>query len=166
MADEAVSIEVSVSCDAWLTACPNAEALAETAARAALADAAEPPGSPLIVGIILTDNAEQQQLNRVYRGKDVSTNVLSFSIAEPGATLPSGAPVLLGDVVLAFETVAREATEQGKPLPDHLRHLIVHGVLHLLGFDHERDADAVVMESREIEILNGLGVPAPYRDIM
>ena len=68
-------------------------------------------------------------------------------------------PVLLGDVVLAFETVAREAAEQRKPLADHLSHLVVHGVLHLLGFDHESDAEAERMEAREIEILAGLGVP-------
>jgi probable rRNA maturation factor len=68
--------------------------------------------------------------------------------------------------VLAFETVAREAAEQGKPLPDHLRHLVVHGVLHLLGFDHESDAEAAIMEAREIEILAGLGVPAPYENTM
>ena len=68
--------------------------------------------------------------------------------------------------MLAFETVAREAAEQNKPLPDHLRHLVVHGVLHLLGFDHENDAEAAIMEAREVEILGALGVPAPYADIM
>jgi probable rRNA maturation factor len=71
---------------------------------------------------------------------------------------------MLGDVVLAFETVTREAAEQNKPLADHLRHLVVHGVLHLLGFDHENDIEAEVMEGREREILAGLGVPDPYRD--
>jgi probable rRNA maturation factor len=76
------------------------------------------------------------------------------------------APVLLGDVVLAFETVRREAVEQGKPLADHLRHLVVHGVLHLLGFDHEDAAEAMAMEVQEIKILAGLGVPDPYRGIM
>jgi probable rRNA maturation factor len=74
--------------------------------------------------------------------------------------------VLLGDVVLAFETVRREAAEQEKPLADHLRHLVVHGVLHLLGFDHEDAAEAMAMEAREIKILAGLGVPDPYRGIM
>jgi probable rRNA maturation factor len=75
-------------------------------------------------------------------------------------------PVLLGDVVLAFETVRRESTEQHKPLADHLSHLVVHGVLHLLGLDHESAAEATAMEAREIEILAGLGVPDPYRGIM
>ncbi len=92
--------------------------------------------------------------------------MLSFAIGRPGRAPPPGAPVLLGDVVLAFETVAREAAEQRKPLADHLRHLVVHGVLHLLGFDHESDAEAAIMEARETEILARLGVPAPYADTM
>src|SRR5205814_999087 len=82
--------------------------------------------------VVLADDAEQQRLNRLFRGKDAPTNVLAFPAWEPGMRSPLGAPLSLGDIVLAFETVAREAAEQGKPFPDHLRHLIVHGVLHLL----------------------------------
>jgi probable rRNA maturation factor len=151
-----ISVEVSVHCARWPNTCPGAERLVETAAAAAL----EARG-PAVVGVILTDDAEQRRLNREYRGKDAPTNVLSFPI---GDAAPGGGTVLLGDVVLAFETVAREATEQKKPLADHLRHLVVHGVLHLLGFDHETDAEAEVMEAREAAILAGLGVPDPYRD--
>ena len=163
----AFTVEVSVDCTAWLTPCPDAEALAEAAARAALARGAGPNfGAPLILGVILTDDAEQQRLNRTYRGKDAATNVLTFSLADPASPGNAGAPVLLGDVVLAFETVEREAAEQAKPLADHLRHLVVHGVLHLLGFDHECAAAAAVMEAREVEILTGLGVPDPYGDTM
>lgn len=158
----AISVEVSVDCAAWLAVSPDVEELAETAVRAVLVGHAR----HLIVGVILTDDAEQRRLNRTYRGKDAPTNVLSFPIADPTAPPPAGAPILLGDVVLAFETVAREAAEQQKPLPDHLRHLVVHGVLHLLGFDHGSDADAAAMEAREVEILKGLGVPAPYPDTM
>ena len=168
---KAAEITVTVSCDAWLAACPNAEALAEIAAGAALA--AERNGvedAPVLVGIVLTDDSEQRELNRTWRGKDSPTNVLSFAIADPAEPAPPGspigAPVLLGDVVLAFETVAREAAAQGKTLPDHLSHLVVHGVLHLVGFDHESDAEAAIMEAREIEILAGLGVPAPYENTM
>jgi len=155
----AFSAEVSVACDCWVSICPEAEMLAERAARAALA-AAHVDG-PAVIAVILTDDAEQRRLNRDYRGKDASTNVLSFSMGDP---VPGGGAVMLGDVVLAFETVAREADEQNKPLADHLRHLVVHGVLHLLGFDHENDMEAEIMERREREILAGLGVPDPYRD--
>jgi probable rRNA maturation factor len=165
MGVEAICVEVSVSCEAWLAACPGAEAIAEAAARAVLAEAPESTAQA-VLGVILTDDAEQRQLNRTYRGKDSPTNVLSFAMADPAAPGPAGSPVLLGDVVLAFETVAREAAEQDKPLADHLRHLVVHGVLHLLGFDHETDTEAATMEARETAILKELGVPAPYRDTM
>jgi len=161
-----VSIEVTVACNAWREACPEAEALAERAARAALAHAAPGAGAPVIVGVVLTDDAEQRRLNRTYRGQDKPTNVLSFAVGDPASAMPEGAPVLLGDAVLALETVRRESAEQGKTLADHLRHLVVHGVLHLLGFDHETETDAAVMEAREVEILETLGVSDPYRDTM
>ena len=158
--EQADLIEVSVHCDGWTDACPEGAALAAGAARAALGAAAQG-----IVEIVLTDDAEQQELNRRWRGRDAPTNVLAFPVGDAGLA-PAGAPILLGDVVLALETVAREAAEQQKPLVDHLRHLVVHGVLHLLGFDHETEADAAIMETREIAILRRLGVPDPYRDIM
>jgi probable rRNA maturation factor len=161
-----VSVEVTVSCDAWLAACPDAEALAQEAAGAALADASADPERLLVLGIVLSDDIEQRDLNRTYRGQDKPTNVLSFALCHPGAALPAGAPLLLGDVVLALETVAREAAEQGKPLRDHLRHLVVHGVLHILGLNHEEAVGAAVMEGREVAILRALGVPDPYRDTM
>jgi probable rRNA maturation factor len=165
---DAVSVEVSVACDAWLAACPDAASLVSTAARVTLAEAAGPyAGVKLVLGLILTDDAEQRRLNRTYRGIDAATNVLSFAIGDPASQPPAAAmPVLLGDVVLAFETVAREAAEQHKQLADHLAHLTVHGILHLLGFDHRHDDEAAVMEAREIEILKIVGVPDPYRDTM
>ncbi len=167
LAAEAVTVEVSVHCDAWLVACPEAETLAATAARAALSRTAGPlAGAALILGLVLTDDAEQRGLNRTYRGRDAATNVLAFAIADPEAPAPPGSPVLLGDVVLAFATIEREAAEQQKELADHLRHLVVHGVLHLLGFDHQSASEAEAMEAREIEILETLGVPDPYRAIM
>ena len=163
--NEAVSIEVSVHCDAWLDACPEAAALAAAAAGAALSQAPMTRhGTPLTLGLVLTDDAEQRELNRTYRGRDAATNVLAFALAD--STCQGGTPVLLGDVVLAFATVAREAAEQQKPLSDHLRHLVVHGVLHLLGFDHLETEAAAAMEAREVEILETLGVPDPYRDTM
>jgi probable rRNA maturation factor len=167
---EDCDIEVAVPAAAWLDACADAEAIASTAGRLALAAGIagrkHPVNSRLIIGIRLTDDAEQRRLNRAYRGRDAPTNVLSFALGDPADQGPPGSPILLGDVVLAIETVRREAEEQGKPLADHLRHLVVHGVLHLLGFDHESQPEAAAMEAREVAILSRMGVPDPYRDIM
>jgi probable rRNA maturation factor len=115
------------------------------------------------LAVVLGGDAEQQRLNRDWRGIDRPTNVLAFSAWDPGLALPRAAPVLLGDVVLAFETVAREAAEHGRPLADHLSHLVVHGVLHLIGFDHQTDSEAAVMEALETSILADFGVADPYR---
>jgi probable rRNA maturation factor len=100
------------------------------------------------------------ELNRIWRGKDAPTNVLSFPA--PDMPTPPGEPKPLGDMALGFGSVAREAEEQGKPLRDHTLHLIVHGMLHLLGLDHQDDGEASAMEARETVILKGLGVPNPY----
>src|SRR5271165_1169496 len=163
------SIDIASPSIDWKRVCPGAERLARDAARAALFDGIAATGlaSPARVelGIMLAGDAEQRKLNRSYRGQDVLTNVLAFRAWEPGMHAAPGAPLLLGDVVLAFETVAREANEQVKPFRDHVRHLIVHGVLHLLGYDHRRKADAIKMERLETSILDKLGVPDPYHDI-
>jgi len=164
MLADAYTIEVSAPCPLWARDCAAAETLAAEAARLALLRAEAP--SAAVVDITLTDDDEQRELNRIWRGKDAPTNVLSFSAADPDVPLPPGAPLLLGDVVLAFETVRREAAEQDKTLDDHLRHLVVHGVLHLLGYDHENATEAAIMEAREIAILRELGVSNPYRDTM
>ena len=162
------AIDIASPCIGWKRVCPDAQRLARDAALVALVDGIAATGfaSPMRVelGITLTDDAHQLYLNRRYRGQDVSTNVLAFRAWEPGIHAPPGAPLLLGDVVLAFETVAREADQQLKPFCDHVRHLIVHGVLHLLGCDHRRRADAITMERLETSILAKLGVPDPHQD--
>jgi len=108
--------------------------------------------------IRLVDAEEGRCLNRDYRGKDYATNVLSFP-----AELPAGVPLpVLGDLVLCAPVLAREADEQGKPLAAHYAHLVVHGLLHLLGMEHEQPGDAERMEAEEIRILAGLGLPDPY----
>jgi probable rRNA maturation factor len=162
------TIDVALACAGWSWLCPPAESLTRGAAQLALARGTTALGlawqGTIELGITLADAARQRRLNRDYRGVDAPTNVLAFPVWEPGIRLPPGAPVLLGDVVLALETVAQEATEQKKPLANHLVHLTVHGVLHLLGYDHLTQAEAVVMESLERSILAELGVPDPYRD--
>ena len=162
------AIAVVSPCIGWKHACPDADRLARDAVRVALATGvtttglASPARAELCV--VLADDTEQQRLNSLFRGQDTPTNVLAFPAWEPGMRSPAGAPLLLGDVVVAFETVAREAAEQDKPFADHLRHLIVHGVLHLLGYDHQTADAASMMESLERVILAKLGVPDPYQD--
>ena len=110
------------------------------------------------LAIRLVDAEEGRALNRDYRDKDYATNVLSFP-----AELPPGVPLpVLGDLVLCAPVIAREAAEQGKPLKHHYAHMVVHGVLHLLGHDHMHEAEAEAMEAIEREVLAGLGIADPY----
>lgn len=109
--------------------------------------------------VVLGDDALVRGLNRTYRGKDKPTNVLSFPFQLPRGAVPSG---MLGDIVLAAETITVEAAERATPPLDHLQHLVIHGLLHLLGFDHQTDAEAKDMERLETEILAGLGIADPY----
>ncbi|MCC7266462.1 MAG: rRNA maturation RNase YbeY [Caulobacteraceae bacterium] len=114
-----------------------------------------PPRKGEGLTILLADDPTIRDLNARFRGKDYATNVLSFPA-------PPNPERHLGDIALAHGVCAREAAEQGKLLAHHLQHLVAHGVLHLLGYDHETDPDAEVMEGLEREILAGLGVPDPY----
>ena len=123
-------------------------------------------------GVVLADDGMVRGLNATYRGKDAPTNVLSFPFQAPAVAVRSddtereavepAEPRHLGDVVLAAETVGREADAQGIPPLHHLQHLVVHGLLHLLGFDHDTEPQAETMEGLEVEILATLGVPDPY----
>jgi probable rRNA maturation factor len=110
------------------------------------------------LAIVLTDDSAIRLLNRVWGGVDRATNVLSFPTGSAG-----GSPALLGDIVLAYETIAAEARAERKPFAHHVAHLAVHGFLHLLGYDHLRDEDAETMEMIERDILRRLAVPDPYR---
>lgn len=144
-----------------------AEALAETAARRAHDRALAAldgslPEAGAAVSILLADDAVLHRLNREYRGQDKPTNVLSF---ENDADPPPGAPLFWGDMALAWETLAREAAEQGKSERAHATHLVVHGMLHLMGYDHEDEQEATEMEGLEIAILErDFGVANPYAE--
>jgi len=106
----------------------------------------------------MTDDAAMRLLNQAWRGVDAATNVLSFPNNPAG-----GERSLIGDIVLAYETIATEARKEGKPFAHHLAHLAVHGFLHLLGYDHDREREAATMERLEREILHRLAIPDPYR---
>lgn len=155
-------VAVTVTCADWRREMPGAAALCRRAARAALA--ADGMAAAAEASILLTDDATVRQLNARYRQRDMPTNVLSFPQQEgpsTGPVAPDGG-IVLGDVVVAFETVCTEAERDGKRLADHLCHMIVHGMLHLLGYDHQGDAEAERMERLEVEILASLGVRSPY----
>ena len=112
------------------------------------------------LSVVFSSDAHIRTLNAGWRGKDKPTNVLSFPAfpVKPGEELPP----MLGDIVLAFETVEREARDEGKPFEAHLSHLVVHGFLHLLGYDHEEDGEAAAMEGLETAILGRIGIADPY----
>ena len=143
-------IEVEVDDEAWSAALPDVAAVVERAASLALGDTRGD------VVILLADDAHVQQINAQFRDKDRPTNVLSFPA-------PDSARPHLGDLILAYGVCAAEAADQGKPLSDHLSHLIIHGVLHLLGHDHEADDEAEAMEAEERRLLASLGIADPYR---
>lgn len=144
-------IEVVIGDPAWTAALPDAARLAEAAAVEALAGASADAGGE--IAIRLADDAELEALNGRFRGQDRPTNVLSF---------PAGGEDRLGDIALAYGVCAREAAAHGIPLAARLQHLVVHGVLHLLGFDHVADVEAEEMEALERRVLAGLGVADPY----
>lgn len=135
------------------------DALIRAAAEALAASPRFATHTPAEACVALSDNATVQALNARFRGQDKPTNVLSFPALEGFAQAP---PAALGDVVLAQETVEREAAEMGIPAAHHLQHLVVHGLLHLLGFDHETDVEAEEMEALEVAVLAGLGIANPY----
>ncbi|MDZ7709296.1 MAG: rRNA maturation RNase YbeY [Roseovarius sp.] len=161
-------VEVIVEDARWQAA--GLEALASRAAQAALAHLGLDP-EVWEISLLACDDSRIAALNTDFRGKPAATNVLSWPAghlapevagATPSPPLPDGDEACLGDIAIAWETCTREATEGGRPLADHVTHLIVHAVLHLLGFDHIRDPDATLMETTEIGILGKLGVPDPY----
>lgn len=156
-----IAIDLAVEAGAWGDEA-SLRVLAAAAVGAALRELGARNGADTELSLVFTDDKHVRALNAEWRGKDAATNVLSFPAFEmaPGYPLPP----LLGDIVIAFETVRREAALESKPFEHHLTHLIVHGFLHLLGYDHETDDEAEVMEGLERRILTALGIPDPYGD--
>lgn len=159
-----VVIDVSRPTAAWRKALPRARVLVRKMAAAALVDGLRKisvrdgrRAMPLEISIVLATDATVRRLNRIYRGQDKATNVLSFP-----ADAPAGSSGLLGDVIIAFGVAATESKAEGKDLSAHLAHLVVHGVLHLLGYDHGKEKDAVIMERLESDIMARMGFADPY----
>ena len=149
-------VDIDIQSPLW-----EAQSQAEHTVREAIAAAAARVPSAGEVGVLLADDAAVQALNRDWRKIDKPTNVLSFPSDAPKV---AGAPALLGDIAIAYETTRREADDEQKPFDHHLSHLAVHGFLHLVGYDHENEADAEVMEDLERQVLAQLGIPDPYAD--
>ncbi|MEX2451736.1 MAG: rRNA maturation RNase YbeY [Rhodospirillales bacterium] len=174
-----VEVDISIACSEWERALPDFRTMCRSAVAAALAaashvvetrDATEDASrnaphdlSGAEISLVLTDDVFIRDLNCRYRDVDRATNVLAFPGGETVGRV-AGAPVLLGDVIVAYETAAAEAAAENKALANHVSHLIVHGTLHLLGYDHQADNEAETMEGLEIEALALLGIANPYAD--
>jgi len=156
--------EVLVVADCW-SAEADADAVIHRAIEAAAA-MVDTDTADAELAIMLTDDAGIRTLNQNWRGIDKPTNVLSFPALQPpeGANEPDDMPRMLGDIAIAYETTRREADEEDKTFANHLSHLAIHGFLHLVGYDHEKDDEAEEMEALEREILATLGIPDPYAD--
>lgn len=164
-------IDVAIQYPDWETTCADCNGLVERAitgvfAHCPVAITLVASGVDPEISVVLANDDLVHTLNRDYRGKDKPTNILSFAQldSDDGWAAPDRAgPCALGDLVLAYETVARESVAEGKAFESHFTHLLVHGTLHLLGYDHMDDSDAETMESVEIQILNHLGITNPYK---
>jgi probable rRNA maturation factor len=152
--------EVLVTADCWQHAA-DAETIVHRAIEAAAAMVDDDTGGAELA-VMLTDDSGIRTLNKNWRGIDKPTNVLSFPALQPEGARDDNAPCMLGDIAIAYETTRNEADAEHKPFDHHLSHLAVHGFLHLVGYDHEKDDDAGIMENLEREILARLGIPDPY----
>jgi probable rRNA maturation factor len=152
--------EILVTADCWHRESGAENAIHRAIETAAAVVDADTAGAEL--AIMLTDDAGIRTLNKNWRGIDKPTNVLSFPALQPEGAKDDDAPRMLGDIAIAYETTRSEADTEHKPFDHHLSHLAVHGFLHLVGYDHENDADAEIMEGLERDILAQLGIPDPY----
>lgn len=168
LTDSLSVVDVVIHESLWVKKLPSIEEISQKTIERVIQFVA-PFAQSIEVCVVLTSDEESQQLNNAYRKKDRPTNVLSFGfLTEPlnekdyTRSVKKGCPLLLGDLILSLKTVEKEADEQKKSLEDHVRHLIVHGTLHLLGYDHIHEEDASLMESKEVDILREFGILNPY----
>ena len=160
-----MSLEIALDSEGeWDSRSGHWADLATRAFAAAIAESAHPhiADIPAEVSLSLTDDEAVRSLNAQWRGKDKATNVLSFPMLETFDLPANGPPAMLGDIAMAYETCAREASEKSLPLENHAGHLMVHGMLHLLGHDHQDDETAEDMEAREVRALARIGIADPY----
>lgn len=168
MTDTILDLEVIAETPAWATSLPGFVELCRAAAGAAFAAASgdrRVPGGAAEATLLLSDDARIRALNKSFRGRDEPTDVLSFPNVEVDVLAAAGAdgpPRALGDIIIAFETTAGEAAREGTSLSAHLSHLVAHGMLHLLGYDHTTDGEALEMEAVEVRALAALGIADPY----
>ena len=158
-----IEIDIDIQNSDWTTSIQNIENLTRSAIERALTMAMD--NEPhMEISIVLSDDDFIQNLNKTYRHKDKPTNVLSFPMTEVDEINDETPFISLGDVIVSFDTIKRESEEQNKPLEHHYIHMLVHGCLHLLHYDHENEEEAEIMEFKEIEILEHLGIKNPYED--
>jgi probable rRNA maturation factor len=157
-----IRIVLEIEDPRWRTTVPDIAALLERAIGVALEDL--PSARPIEVGVRLVDDGAIQGLNREWRGRDKPTNVLSFPMGDPAPVADPEFPWLLGDIVMSFDTVAAECARDHKALDRHAAHLAIHAALHLIGHDHEDDAEAEAMEALEARLLARLGIADPYAE--
>lgn len=159
-------IAVIVDCELWRAALTDVEETCRRVAAAALgAGGTRWQGGDvqrMEFSVVLADDATVRRLNRDFRKQDKPTNVLSFAALDDTDDVPPHGPLILGDVIIAYETTMTEAAHEKKTPVHHLSHLVVHGVLHLLGYDHQEDDAAEAMERLETAVLGALGIPDPY----
>ena len=162
MESDSRTIRVTVDGASWERTVTGVAAYSQRVVCAALAAAAPRLTTRAEVSLLLTDDKTMRILNHEWRGIDRPTNVLAFPAQDDLWSPPADGPLILGDIVIAYETLHREALAEGKALNCHLAHLLVHGTLHLLGYDHVEPGETEAMERREVEILAMLGVANPY----
>ncbi len=158
-----LQVNISITEPLWEQYCPNISALIEKSAQKAFVHVNDfNDDNNVLLSIKCTNDIEIQELNKKYRSKDKPTNVLSFPQLDDNMIEIKEVPLMLGDIVLAFQTIHKEAKEQEKTIESHISHLITHGVLHLFGFDHIDDSEAEEMEKMECIIMHELGYDNPY----